>query len=168
MVWLAASIVTLTAWLGVLLTAATLPGIWIALVAALLAQWWQPGMFSWWTLGACVGLAVLGEVVEFAASAAGAAKAGGSRRAAGWSVVGALVGAIVGTPIFPIVGTVLGAAVGAGLAAALAERGVDGRSWGQSARVGGGAAAGRLVATVAKTGVAAAVAVVLSVAAFVR
>ncbi len=56
-----------------------------------------------------LGLAMLGEAIEFAAGALGVGKLGGSKRAAALAVVGSLVGAIggmfVGLPI-PIVGSV--------------------------------------------------------------
>src|SRR5689334_9769335 len=81
--------VMVLSWVGVLLTAFTLPGIWLALVGAGLAQWWSWAtfgadqlMFSWWVLGICVGLGVLAEIVELVASAFGASKAGGSKKAA--------------------------------------------------------------------------------------
>ena len=44
-------------------------------------------------------LAVIGEVIEFAAGAAGAAKQGASRRAIALSMVGAIVGSILGLSI---------------------------------------------------------------------
>jgi uncharacterized protein len=173
--------VVVISWIGVLLTAFTLPGIWLALLAAGLAQWWSLSgppmtdgsspvpMFSWWTLGACVVLALLAELVEFIASALGAHSAGGSKRAAVASMVGALIGALVGTfalPV-PIVGTIVGGAVGAGAAALLAEKHLGERTWKHSAKVGGGAAIGRLVATLAKVGFAAVIALILSIAAFI-
>jgi uncharacterized protein len=169
MIYLAASIVTLGALLGVLLTLLTFPGIWAMVLVALLCQWWQPTLFSWWTLAAAVMLAGLGELVEFFASAAGAAKAKGSRSAVLASVVGAVVGAVLGTFLLPVplVGTLVGGVAGAGIAAGLAERGIAHRSWGDSARVARGAATGRALALVAKTGVAIATALVLIVAAFV-
>lgn len=163
------------AWLGVLITAFTLPGIWFMLLIAGLGQWWSismrgadQAMFSWWTIGVCVVIAILAEIVEGVASAFGAAKAGGSKKAAFASIGGALVGALVGTfaiPI-PIVGTVLGAAIGAGGAALLTEKHLGKKTWEQSSRVGAGAAIGRLLATMAKVAFAAIVATILSLAAF--
>jgi uncharacterized protein YqgC (DUF456 family) len=126
-------------------------------------------MFSWWTLGICVGLGVLAEIVELIASAFGAAKAGGSKKASIASVAGALVGAIGGTFIIPvpILGTILGAAGGAGIAALLTEKHLGEKTWKAASKVGAGAAAGRLVALLAKVGFAGVVAAILSVAAFV-
>ncbi len=162
------------AWLGVLVTAFTLPGTWLALAGASLAQWlhheqFGTYMFSWWTLGVCLGLAVTAEIVEGVASAIGAAKAGGSKRAAIASIAGAILGAVLGTVLLPIpiLGTIAGAAIGAGLAALLTEKHLGEKTWAQAARVGTGAAVGRLVATVAKVGFAIAIAITLTVDAVV-
>lgn len=160
--------------LGIGLVAITLPGIWLMLVFALLGQWWQhwmyqTQMFSWWTLGVCAGLALIAEIIEFAASALGAAKFGGTRWGALGAIVGTIVGAIVGSMLllFPV-GTIVGAALGAGSGALLCERHLGKRTWEQATKAGTGAAIGRLVATVVKVGVAIVVAIVLSVAAFVK
>lgn len=178
-VWemLVAAGVTVVAWAGVLLTALTLPGIWVAIAGACLAQWWSwsqraPGsdelMFSWWTLGVCAGIGLLAELTELLASAAGAKKMGGSRRGAVGSVVGALVGALLGTFLIPVpvLGSVLGAALGAGAGALLTERHLGEKTWKESGRIGMGAFAGRLAASVMKVGFAGVVAAVLTVAAF--
>ncbi len=175
MEYVAASIVTLFAVLGVALTAATLPGIWIMILAAAGCQAWlmlrEPpmAMFDWWTLGACVLIGLLAEVVEIFASAVGAKKAGGTRRGAIGSVIGALAGAMIGTVFIPIpiLGTIAGAALGAGAGAILAERHNGRKTWREASTIGAGAAAGRLVATVLKVGFALVVATILCVAAFV-
>ena len=161
--------------IGVALTALTLPGIWVTIALAGLAQWWHMEhfqgqlMFNWWTLGVCVALGLAAEVVELVASAAGAAKAGASKRSALLSIVGAFVGAIVGTILIPvpIVGTIVGAALGAGIAAIAGERWAGKTDWKQVGKVGAGAMAGRLAASVVKVGFAMLIAVILSVAAFV-
>jgi hypothetical protein len=167
MSYLAASLVVLGSLLGIVLTAATLPGTWIAVLIAMLCQWWNPGLFSWWTIGAAAAMALIGEAIDLLASAAGAARSGGGRSAALGSVIGGLGGAIIGSIVLPIVGTILGAVVGAGLGAGMAERGIRERSWRDSAAVGAGAAAGKAVATIAKLGIAVAIGLTLSVAAFV-
>lgn len=169
MLHVAQAIVLIGALFGVILTVLTLPGTWVAVLAALGCQIWQPGLFSWWTLGVAIGLAVLGEVLEIGASAMGAGRAGASKRGALGGVVGSILGAIVGSMVllFPI-GTIVGAVVGAGLGAAIVERGSAGKTWAQSAKVGTGAAAGRFAATVLKTGIAMAIAAILGVGAFVR
>lgn len=172
-------LLAIAVWLGALvgaaLTAFTLPGIWFMLLVAALAQWYTLGvqgdaMFSWWTLGGCVALALIAEVVEFAASALGASKAGGSKKAALASILGAIVGAVVGTvalAFLPIVGTIIGASLGAGAAALLVEKQLGKRTWAVAGRVGAGAAVGRLAAVLVKLGFAVAVGLVLGVATLV-
>ncbi len=172
---LAASLVALGALLGVVLTAATLPGIWIMILVAAGCQAWlmlrEPPaqMFDWWTLGACLILALLAELVEIFASAVGTKKAGGTRRGAIGSVIGALAGALLGTVLIPIpiLGTILGAALGAGGGAIIAERHNARKTWREAATIGAGAAVGRLAATIAKVAFAVVVATILCVAAFV-
>lgn len=157
MIYFAASVVVLMALLGVLLTAATLPGIWIALASALCVKlFWQPELIEWWTLGVAAGIGILAEIAEFAASAVGSSRAGGTRHGAIWSVVGGLVGAVVGSVLLPIplVGTIVGAVVGAGLGAAFGELQFAKRPWREAARSGSGAAVGRFASTIIKTGCA--------------
>lgn len=143
--------------LGALLVAVGLPGVWLVVAVAVIAELIFPGSLGWWAIGAGVLSAVIGEIGEFVAGAAGAKAAGGSRSAALAAIFGGLAGAILGTVyliILPVIGTIIGAVVGAGLAAALVERGVKGRTWSESSRVGRGAAAGRLWAIVIKGGIA--------------
>lgn len=167
MVYLAASIMVLVCLLGIALAVVTLPGAWLMLATAVVLNLWQPGMFDWWTIGIGAGIAILAEIGEVVASAVGAKKTGGSRSAAIGSIVGALVGAVAGTPVLPIIGTVAGAIIGAGAGALIAEYGIARKGLKDSAKVAGGAAAGRLVATFIKTSAAIAVAGMLMVAAFV-
>lgn len=169
MTYLAATIVVLSGLAGIALTLLVMPGIWFMIgVAVAIAVFWQREMFSPWTLAAAVALALIAEIVELVASAAGSKRAGGTRPGAILSIVGGIVGAIVGTPLIPIpvIGTIAGAVIGAGLGAFIGERGLAARGWKDSARSAGGAAAGRLVATIVKTAFAAAIALLLSVAAF--
>ena len=64
-----------------------LPGNWFMVAAAALYTWLMPhdtrAAIGWPVVGTIAGLAVVGELVEFAASAAGVQKAGGSRRRRG-------------------------------------------------------------------------------------
>ncbi len=164
---LAGILLALFGLVGVALTLLGFSGVWLTILVALLVEWWRPdGQFGTWTIVIAVFLGVLGEAIEFGASAVGAGKAGGSKRAGVGAMVGGLLGAIAGTPLIPIpvLGTLVGAVVGAGLGAMVMERTKPERTWGHSLRVGQGAAIGRLVATVVKTTLAAAVAVQLAVA----
>lgn len=155
---------------GVILTAITLPGLWVPVLWALIMQWWRPGgelPFDWWTIAAVVGVGALAEGIEFISSALGAARMGGSKRGALGAAVGSLAGAILGTPFGLVIGAVVGAVLGAAIGALLAERHWVGKSWGESGQVAKGAAIGRAVALVAKVAAAGAMGATLSVAAFV-
>ncbi len=169
MIYVAGSIVALAALVGVLLTAITLPGIWFMILVALAIDvLWRPDLLSWWTIGIAIGLALLSELVELVASAAGSKRAGGTRAGAWGSIGGSLIGLVLGSifiPI-PIVGSLIGAVVGAGVGAVIAERGFSERTWTESAKSGGGAAAGRLLSAIIKTAFAVVIAFMLVVDAF--
>lgn len=160
--WFAITSLLLAGVVGFVLTLLTLPGIWLPVVVALLFQWFIPGIFPWWAIGAAAGLGVLAEVLELVASAAGSTKAGGTKRAAAGAILGTIAGAIVGSMIlfFPV-GTILGAVAGAGVGASMLDRSRIGRTWRESVNVGAGAAAARGVAIVLKGAFGALMALVL-------
>ncbi|GAB4554907.1 MAG: hypothetical protein Tsb0013_17580 [Phycisphaerales bacterium] len=148
--------------LGVLLTLVGLPGTWLYLTCALIAQWVIGTLlghavpYTWWTIGAGVLLCVLAEVAEGLSGAAGAAKAGASKRALIGAAVGGLVGAIVGTVVLaflPIIGTLIGGAIGAGLGAVVLELTKPKllRKSESLRTIATGAAIGRLLSTVIKS-----------------
>ncbi|CAG1006235.1 hypothetical protein PHYC_03304 [Phycisphaerales bacterium] len=139
---------------GVVLTVLTLPGVWLTVLAAIGVRIWHPELVPWWVLIVLLVMAIVAELIEFGASAMGASKAGASRRGAIGAVVGSFVGAIGGTliPPFPV-GTILGGVVGAAAGTLIAERHSN-RTWTDAGKAAGGAAAGRFVATLAKTAVA--------------
>jgi uncharacterized protein YqgC (DUF456 family) len=112
-----------------------------------------------------VGLAVLGEVLEFVLGA-GSHHAGGSKRGAALAIVASLVGGIVGTALpEPIVGTVIGACLGAFMGSLLGDLWA-GRPLFPSFEAGWGAAVGRFWGTVSKLAVGAIIVVILALAAF--
>ena len=152
---------------GVALTFLTLPGTWLMLLTMVCVAIWKPGMFAWYTFVMASMLAVLGEVIEFLAGAAGARRFGGGRRAALGATVGSILGAILGSFVVPILGTIIGAVAGAGAGAIVAERYWATSEWRDAARVGAGAAAGRLAAVLAKGGCACVMAVIMIVASLV-
>ena len=138
-----------------------IPGNWLVLLASAVFEWLVPAesaiALGWRTLVVLLVLAVLGEIVEFLAGAAGVSKAGGSKRGAALallgSLAGGLVGVIVGVPI-PLVGSVIAAilfaALGAMAGAALGEiwRGRDLETTWRIAKL---AFWGRLAGTLGKT-----------------
>jgi uncharacterized protein YqgC (DUF456 family) len=151
-----------------------LPGNWLIVAASVLYAWLTAEPVNeamrWTVVAVVAGLAILGEAVEFFASATGVKRAGGSRRGAvlalAGSAVGAITGLFVGIPI-PVVGSIVAALFFAGLGALLGAMLGEvwaGRSWEASWEVGQAAFWGRLLGTMAKTligGVMAGVAVAL-------
>jgi uncharacterized protein YqgC (DUF456 family) len=152
MTWIAAAIIVFSVLVGVVLMLLAMPGIWLTVAVAVGLWIWQPELFSWWTMGVVVGIALASEIADIGASAVGAAKTGGGRAGAIGSIVGTIIGAIAGTGLIPIpvIGTIAGGVIGAGVGALVSERGLGEKTWKESAKIGGGAAAGRMAAMVIK------------------
>ena len=181
MIWLHWSLTGLFAVLGlacVLLTVMQLPGIWLMLVLAIGVQLadvaWVHGTEAdagWWAIGIGLGLAVVAEILEGAAGAAGAKVGGGSRRAMWGGFIGGVVGAILGTPLIPIpvLGTFIGAIVGAFAGALIGETtAIHKPSVVQSLKPAAGAAAGRAVGTVFKISIGVAIWLILIAGLLIR
>lgn len=139
-----------------------MPGNWLVVAMAAACWWLRPeemaSHVAWGALLAIVFAAAVGEVLEFAASALGASRVGGSKRgtalAMGGSIAGAITGLFVGTAIpIPIVGNVLASlllgAAGAFTGALVGERWA-GKDWDTSIQIGSAAFWGRLLGTVGK------------------
>ena len=144
-------------WLSNLLS---LPGNWALVGMVALFWYFLPQQESRGVNGATVvillALATVGEIIEFAAGAMGAAKHGASRRAVWLSLVGAMAGsiggAVVGIPI-PLVGSLIAALVGGSLGAFAGA--YVGETWSRrphdaSVDAAMGAVKGRLWGTVGK------------------
>jgi hypothetical protein len=150
-------VLCVSAWLTTLFTA---PGNWIVVGLAAGFAWLFPvgdgRGITWTTVAVLAGVAVVGEIIEFGAGAAGAAKQGASRRSIALSILGAAVGSItglaIGTPV-PVIGSfvmaVLGGAAGAFGGAYLGET-WKGRTDEERVAAGKGAFVGRLWGTVGK------------------
>lgn len=167
----------------IVLVAIGLPGAWFmlggALVIELLDFLYLPEgerwTFSLWLLGACLLLAVIGEILEFIAGMLGA-KAGGASKAGTWgALIGGIVGAILGTAVFAIIGSLIGAVIGSFLGAVVGELTVsktldDGTLQQQTMRgtlkPATGAAVGRVLGTLSKVPFAILIWVFLCVDAF--
>jgi uncharacterized protein len=144
-------------WLSILFT---IPGNWLNVgLAALFAYFFpadQGRGLHWGTVLAALVLAAIGEAIEVLAGAAGAKRAGASRRsvllAVVGTMVGSMIGAIVSVPV-PIVGPIIGAlgggALGAFAGAYIGETAI-GRDANQSFAAGKGALIGRLLGTAGK------------------
>lgn len=165
--------VLVVAWL---LTLLGMPGNWLMVIASAVYAYLMPEISrADLGVGVVVGLlvlAVLGEVVEFAAGALGVAQAGGSRRGAALailgSVLGGLVGILVGVPFpIPLVGSLVAAVLFAGIGAmtgALLGEQWKGRTIEESWKSGKAAFWGRLWGTLAKTLIATVMVVVAVIA----
>jgi len=137
-----------------------LPGNWMIVASTILFAWLVRGPsdvgLQWPMVVTIVVLALVGELVEFLAGAAGAAKMGGSRRGMVLSMLGGMVGSIVCIPLgmpIPVVGPVLAAVVGATLgsfAGAYLGEQWKGRSHADRVAIGESAAWGRLGGTAGK------------------
>jgi hypothetical protein len=144
------SLVLLLNLVGLLLIPLGLPGIWLQVMAALaLAAATGGERIGWAWVGVCAGLALAGELAEFASGQWGARRFGGSRRAAWGALLGGLTGAMIGGIPLPIVGSVVASFIGTFLGALAGElsqpeRGASGL------RVGMGALVGRVLGTAAK------------------
>ena len=144
---------------GFLTNFASLPGNWLIVGGSALFCFFartSQHSLSWYVVGLLLLLAIAGEIIEFAAGTAGAAKHGASRRAMALSVVGSMVGsvlgAIVGMPI-PVLGSAIAALFGGALGAAIgATVGEDwkGRDIEGSIQVGAAAFVGRILGTAGK------------------
>lgn len=155
----------------------TLPGNWIVVALAAGFAWLFPKVddgrgLTWTVVGIALALAVLGEVLEFVAGAAGAAKQGASKRAVFLSLVGALAGSLagvaIGTPV-PVLGSfvmaLLGGAGGAFAGAYLGEL-WKGRSEQERRAAGHGAFVGKLWGTLGKLACGAVIVALVAVDAF--
>ena len=168
MIYLVASIVTVLNLVFLVSVLFNLPGTWMMVLLAVAIEWWQPGeyLFGWAVLYTSAGLAMLGELFEFALGAAGTRQAGGSRRAAAIAIAGGIVGAIMGTALpVPVAGTLIGASLGAFAGSILGDLWA-GRPLFHSMAAGRGAAVGRFLGTVAKLAIGGVIVIVLGVAAF--
>ena len=98
--WLWAALLVVGCALGWATNLVTLPGNWIVVGLTALFAWFFPPSsghgIGWPTVFVLAALAAAGEVLEFAASAATAAKQGGSRRGMALALLGALFGSVLG------------------------------------------------------------------------
>jgi uncharacterized protein YqgC (DUF456 family) len=150
MVWLYYILLLLIGLCGLFVTLLGLPGLWLMVAACAGYAWvtkWNIYV-GWPSMIALLALAVLAEVVEFFAGAAGSKAAGGRTRGMIGAVVGAVIGGLALSPVFPVVGTIFGACLGAFIGAALLE--FYDRDARHALRVGMGAAKGRFYGIVGK------------------
>ena len=114
----------------------------LALIYALITGFDPIG---WQLLLVLLGIALLGEGIEFLVGNFYAAKQGASKKGVIMAFVGGLAGAWLGNQIFPILGAVLGSFVGA-FSGAVAGEYHNQKQLEPSLRIGGYAFLGRLLA----------------------
>lgn len=150
--WLYYVLLVLVLLAGLFINIVGLPGLWVMLAAAGIYAWITGGDYmSWWTLAILLALALLAELAEFVAGAAGSKAAGGSKRGMAGAIIGGLVGGILGTPIpVPVVATIIGACLGAFIGAFIVEYSI-GRTTDESFKIGFGAFKGRLIGIIVKS-----------------
>lgn len=130
----------------------SLPGTWLLLAIAGVAEWWtEPRLFSPATIVCVLVLAATGEAWEFFVSSQRARRAGAGKRGAIGALAGGMVGAILGTVFIPVplVGTLVGGGAGAFALSATLER-AGGAALPAAMRVGRAAASGQLIGFVGK------------------
>ncbi len=157
---LGSAAITLFSVAMIMFTVVGLPGAWamVAMAAAMTFYLSDSHVYSMLpsTFWVILAVALLGELLEFVAGAAGVSKLGGSRRSAVLAICGSIIGAIaglfVGTPV-PVIGSVVVALLlgGAGAfgGAVLGERWV-GKNWDEAVEIGKAAFWGRLLGTAGK------------------
>lgn len=137
-----------------------LPGNWICVLLVALYAWLGPqdgrAAIGAGIVLACFVCALVGELIEFAAGAMGAKRAGASGKSTLYSiigsVVGAIAGAVIGVPI-PVIGSVLAAILFGGAGAAVGAmygEWTDGRNWRENWTVGQSTFWGRTFGTLGK------------------
>jgi uncharacterized protein len=141
------------AWLGwtlsLLLLAVGFVGVWLPAIpglplmalGAFVHKLLVPHVLSWWTVAAFAAVALLGFVVDFAATAIASQRAGATKAGIWGAVVGGLVGLFFGLP-----GLLLGPVAGAALGELVLSR----RSPGEAVKAGVGAGLGVLAGTLGK------------------
>ncbi len=158
----------------VLITLVGLPGTWLMVAGALVITicnplWSDKLIWGWITIGVVLGLAVCGEILETLAAGLGAKAGGGTKRGMAGAILGSMIGAFVGTFVIPIplVGTLVGAIAGAFGGALLGElTHKEIAPAGELAKSATGAAIGRVMGILGKSGIAAICFCVLFIAPF--
>lgn len=147
---------------GLTLVPFGLPGLWVMLLGVTVYGWLTDfHVVGVRTIALVLGLAGLGEVIEWWIGFYFARRHGGSS-GAGWAaLLGGVVGAVVGVPV-AVVGSVLGSFVGAFAGAALYEY-ARARRAGAAVEVGWGAVLGRVAGVAMKMALGVVIAVVLIV-----
>ena len=138
----------------VLLNLVTLPGNWAMVALVIVWEMFYPGSSLGVTFFVIfIGLALIGELVEFGAQVYGSKKYGSSKTSTAAGVIGAIIGAIAGAPFMFGVGAVFGALFGAWGGCYLAERLIRRQPSEIAFRAAQGAMVGKFFGMVIKFGI---------------
>ena len=138
----------------VLLNLVTLPGNWAMVALVIVWEMFYPGSSLGVTFFVLfIGLALVGEVVEFGAQIYGSKKYGSSKTSTAAGVIGAIAGALAGAPFMFGVGAIFGALFGAWAGCYLAERFIRRQPSELAFRAAQGAMVGKFFGMVIKFGI---------------
>lgn len=129
-----------------------LPGNWIIFGLALLWSVFGGAGFGWHFFALLLGLAVLGEIMEFAAGYFGGKRFGGTNKGSLGGIIGALVLGILCAPILFGLGALLGALAGGFIGSFLFEK-YHGMETARAVKAALGTMIGRFGGFLAKLGV---------------
>ncbi|MFP4315959.1 MAG: DUF456 domain-containing protein [Desulfovibrionales bacterium] len=130
-----------------------LPANWVILGLIAIWRFLQPeANWGWGFVAVLLGLALIGEILEFFSQYFGARRYGGSSKGGWGALVGAIAGGILGMPFFFGIGALLGAMAGAYAGALVVERCCE-RTWAEARQAAWGAMWGKFFGLVAKLGI---------------
>ena len=137
-----------------LLNLVMLPGNWVVVALVALYAWLGPDSphLNLLFFIALIGMAVVGEVVEFLTQIWGAKKYGSSNKATLAGMIGAIAGAIFFAPFLFGIGAIFGALAGAWAGCYVGERLLAHRPQSEAVTAANGALVGRFLGMVVKLG----------------
>lgn len=135
-----------------------LPANWIILGLVGLWKWVHPdaGNMGWLFFSLLIGMAIVGEALEFGMQIIKARKYGSTSSGTFGGMVGAIAGAILLAPLFFGIGALIGALLGAWLGCYVTER-LKGMANREAISAAFGAMVGRFLGTVCKCGIGGAI-----------
>lgn len=142
--------------LVLLLNLLTLPANWV--MVGLVFLWRllnpNPGTMDIWYFILVIGLAVLGEIIEYVAQAYGSKKYGSTTSGMFAGIVGAIIGAVVGVAFLFGFGALIGALIGGFFGCYIMEK-INGRDDKEALKAAKGAMLGRFLGIVVKCAIGA-------------
>lgn len=130
-----------------------LPGTWVIIAIAFLWSWLSGAAFGTQFFLVLLGLAVVGEIAEFAAGHFGGKRFGGTGKGSIGGIIGALILGILCAPIMFGLGALIGALAGGFIGSFIVEA-MQGMETGKAAKAAFGNMLGRFGGFWAKMGIA--------------